>query len=104
MITSKFYDMNMTSVTGWQTAPGWYDDGTGQQRWWDGSAWQQYAPEPEHHSAGPATARKVNVRREAIYTRQQKGHSIIKAICLDWVTLYIRSIYWTISPNHYWHF
>ena len=22
---------------------GWYDDGTGQQRWWDGSQWGQYA-------------------------------------------------------------
>lgn len=27
------------------TAPGWYDDGTGRQRWWDGSQWtDSYAP------------------------------------------------------------
>lgn len=26
-----------------QAAPGWYDDGTGKQRWWDGSRWtEQY--------------------------------------------------------------
>ena len=22
---------------------GWYDDGSGRQRWWDGSAWGVYA-------------------------------------------------------------
>ena len=22
--------------------PGWYDDGTGQTRWWDGAAWTQH--------------------------------------------------------------
>lgn len=22
--------------------PGWYDDGTGAQRWWNGSAWEEY--------------------------------------------------------------
>lgn len=28
--------------------PGWYDDGTGQTRWWDGAAWTQHvAPLPE---------------------------------------------------------
>lgn len=26
-------------------APGWYDDGTGQQRWWDGQSWT-YNVEP----------------------------------------------------------
>ena len=24
---------------------GWYDDGTGRQRWWDGNAWGVYAEE-----------------------------------------------------------
>ncbi|WP_203582098.1 DUF2510 domain-containing protein [Microbacterium hibisci] len=24
-----------------QPAPGWYDDGTGKQRWWDGSRWTE---------------------------------------------------------------
>lgn len=26
---------------------GWYDDGTGRQRWFDGTAWGQYAPDGE---------------------------------------------------------
>jgi hypothetical protein len=29
-------------------SPGWYDDGSGQQRWWDGTAWTA-------HIQGPAT-------------------------------------------------
>ena len=37
------------------------------------------------------------------YIRQQKGHSIILAIFLGWTTLYILPLYWTFSPNHYWH-
>ena len=24
--------------------PGWYDDGSGAQRWWDGYAWGPFAP------------------------------------------------------------
>lgn len=30
---------------------GWYDDGSGQQRWWDGQAWtdQFQAPQPSEH-------------------------------------------------------
>jgi hypothetical protein len=24
-------------------APGWYDDGSGRQRWWDGAHWAQFA-------------------------------------------------------------
>ncbi len=34
-----------------ETQPaGWYDDGSGQQRWWDGTQWGQYASQ-----AAPAT-------------------------------------------------
>lgn len=93
--------MSNVSVSG--KLSGWYDDGTGQQRWWDGSQWQQYAPEQPVNPTGPMTSQNIHVKREAVYTRQQTGHSIIKAICLDWITLYIRSAYWTFSPNHYWH-
>lgn len=28
------------------TPPGWYDDGSGHLRWWDGRVWGQYAPAP----------------------------------------------------------
>lgn len=42
-------------------------------------------------------------RDGANYTRQQKGHSIIKHIIFGVVILWINVIYITISPNHYWH-
>lgn len=42
-------------------------------------------------------------KQKTIYTREQKGHSIIKHICFGWMALWIPAIYYTISPNHYWH-
>lgn len=47
--------------------------------------------------------RKAN-RMPVSYTRPQKGHSLTAFICLDWITCYARTIYYSISPNHYWHF
>ncbi|HEU5223667.1 MAG TPA: DUF2510 domain-containing protein [Candidatus Lumbricidophila sp.] len=29
-----------------QTPPGWYDDGSGAQRWWDGQAWTEHVAPP----------------------------------------------------------
>ena len=38
---SRGYPSAMTTP---ETQPaGWYDDGSGQQRWWDGTQWGQYA-------------------------------------------------------------
>ena len=37
------------------------------------------------------------------YVRQQKGHSIIKHLFFGWILLWIPAIYYTISPDHYWH-
>lgn len=39
----------------------------------------------------------------AHYVRQQQGHSIIKHVLLGWVALYIPTIYYALSPNHYFH-
>lgn len=41
---------------------------------------------------------------KAQYVRQQKGHSaILHWIFLGPFTLWILPIYYTVSPNHYWH-
>ena len=41
---------------------------------------------------------------KALYTRQQKGHSIIKHILLCFVGVGLFTItYYSLSPNHYWH-
>lgn len=41
--------------------------------------------------------------RQVVYNRQQTGHSLTKLILIDWCTLYIRTIYYAASPNHYFH-
>ena len=41
---------------------------------------------------------------KALYTRQQKSHSIIKHILLCCVGVGLFTIpYYSLSPNHYWH-
>lgn len=42
-------------------------------------------------------------RDKAQYVRQQKGHSLIKHLLLGWIALYIPTIYYAVSPNHYFH-
>lgn len=48
--------------------------------------------------AAPKEKKKVQ------YTREQKGHSLIKHICLIFVGVGLFTIpYISLSPNHYWH-
>lgn len=43
-------------------------------------------------------------RDGAQYVRQQKGHSwLLGWILLGPLTCFIVPIYWSVSPNHYWH-
>lgn len=40
----------------------------------------------------------------AVYTRQQRGHSLIlNLLLIGPLTLWITTVYYTVSPNHYWH-
>lgn len=39
----------------------------------------------------------------AQYVRQQKGHSLTLHLLLGGFVLWIPAIYFTASPNHYWH-
>lgn len=88
---------------------GWYDDGFGRQRWWDGNVWtEHYAPvaqpqEESIHRSGPMTSRSLNVKREVSYVRPQQGHSIVLHLLLGGFVLWINVIYISFSPNHYWH-
>lgn len=51
------------------------------------------------------TESKVRQSRDrAQYVRQQKGHSLILNLLLVGpLTLYITTVYYSVSPNHYWH-
>lgn len=42
-------------------------------------------------------------RDGAQYVREQKGHSLIVHLFLGWILLYIPTVYFTVSKNHYWH-
>lgn len=42
-------------------------------------------------------------RDRAMYTRQQKGHSLILHLTLGGLLLWIPAIYITASKNHFWH-
>lgn len=37
------------------------------------------------------------------YVRQQQGHSLTLHLLIGWVVLWVPAIYYTVSPNHYWH-
>jgi len=72
-------------------------------------------PQPKlatQHHANPTTqfeqqvlSRPVKQSRDrAQYVRQQKGHSwLLGWIILGPLTCFIVPLYWTFSPNHYWH-
>jgi len=50
------------------------------------------------------TQQSSNSKKQKNYIHTgTKGHSIIKHICFGWMALWIPAIYYTISPNHYWH-
>lgn len=42
-------------------------------------------------------------RDGAQYVRTQKGHSVILHLLFGGIFLYIPTIYFIVSPNHYWH-
>lgn len=42
-------------------------------------------------------------RDKAVYTRNQKGHSLTLWILFGGLVLWIPAIYYSVSPNHYWH-
>ena len=55
------------SVAAMMTAsPGWYDDGHGAQRWWDGANWTEHVAAPSAESAAQTAARVPRKRRRWI--------------------------------------
>ena len=85
-------------------APGFYDDGNGRRRWWDGTAWtDHYESAPVAVAEPPKSERRAN-NMPVSYVRQQKGHSITGWIIASLFVVGIPwLIYYSVSPNHYWH-
>lgn len=97
---------------------GWYPSTVlpGQEMYWTGVEWQtdMIRPLPPtdappqtrrdmRTSHGPMNNRSLNVNREVVYTRQQKGHSLTLHLLFGIVVLWINVIYISASPNHHWH-
>lgn len=99
--------MSENTVAAAPTPAGWYPDATGHLRWWDGYQWGQYAPpaQPTHPQpiAHMQYAGRTANNMPVSYTRKQTGHSITKHLLLGWIVLYIPTIYFAVSPNHYFH-
>lgn len=63
-------------------------------------------PQPWGPEDQPAVAEHIQVKRardKAQYVRQQRGHSLTKHLLFGWIVLWVPAIYYTFSPNHYWH-
>ncbi|QIG58149.1 hypothetical protein SEA_ZEPP_61 [Microbacterium phage Zepp] len=62
---------------------------------------------PQVHQPVKAVHVEVPIRQardRAQYVRQQKGHSwVVWWLLLGPVTLWIPAVYYSFSPNHYWH-
>lgn len=59
-------------------------------------------PAVEHQASRAPVVRQS--RDRAQYVRQQKGHSLIFWLFIGGpVTLWIPTVYYSVSPNHYWH-
>lgn len=52
-------------------------------------------------SHGPMSHGDLHVERKVSYVRQQKPHSFTKHLLFGWLLAWIPSIYYAISPNHY---
>lgn len=65
---------------------------------------QQYPGHFPPQFAAPLVQPDVmQARDRAQYTRQQTGHSILLHLFFGVFLLWIPAIYYTVSPNHYWH-
>lgn len=94
---------------------GWYDanDGSPRQQWFDGAQWTEHyqSPPPISHQpvqvtvTAPVSTDSRKARDKAVYTRQQTGHSLTLWIILSVLLVIpvIWLIYYSVSPNHYWH-
>jgi hypothetical protein len=64
---------------------------------------EQSQPMPPRAAASVKTETVKVSRDKAQYVRHQKGHSLTMHLLFGVVVLWIPAIYYSVSPNHYWH-
>lgn len=86
------------SSTAQQAAPGWYDDGTGRQRWFDGNMWtnhyadQQRATRVQQSAAMQAqyVPQQVVVNRQKVYKTSHGFHLLMSIFTLGlWLPVWL---------------
>ena len=65
--------------------------------------WQQPQYGPPQGYPQPVQPNVKQSRDKAQYVRQQTGHSLVKHIFLGWMLFYVPTLYYAVSPNHYFH-
>jgi len=60
-------------------------------------------PEPVSAQRHVGTQPVKVSRDRAQYTRQQKGHSLVLHLTLGVFVMWIPAMYYSVSPNHFWH-
>ncbi|TDP27621.1 hypothetical protein [Nocardia ignorata] len=60
-------------------------------------------PQAPHQGYPPQQAPAGRQQPPIVRSREQKGHSIIKHLFLGMFVAYIPTIYYALSPNHYFH-
>jgi hypothetical protein len=86
------------STTAQSAAAGWYDDGTGRQRWWNGTAWtdhyadQQRAQQPSYLVAAQPqyVPQQVVVNQRKVYKTSHGFHLIMSIITFGlWLPVWL---------------
>lgn len=78
--------MTTTSMT---TPAGWYDDGSGRQRYWDGAQWTEHFA-PIASPVQVVTNTPVVVERGKVYKTSHGFHLIMSLITLGmWIPVWI---------------
>lgn len=84
------YDSGMTENKP-AVAPGWYNDGGGLMRWWDGRAWTEHTNAPAVQTAVNApSATQVVVNSRKMYKTSHGFHLVMSIITLGlWLPVWL---------------
>lgn len=75
-------------------APGWYDDGAGRQRWWDGNMWtHHYADQQQPQMVDaqqPYAPQQVIVQQRKVYKTSHGFHLIMSIVTFGlWLPVWL---------------
>lgn len=86
------------TTTAQGVVPGWYDDGTGRYRWWDGNMWtNHYADQQQAQQPAQVVAvqpqyvpQQIVVNRQKVYKTSHGFHLIMSIITFGlWLPVWL---------------